>query len=209
MLEMGLRFRGKYEKALEYGLKALNYLENGGKTYSDLVPFKKPLVIANISSSYFALGQYKKAKEYKDMLYKMYEEQSLPDEFKEQFNFDFIKVGNKNVIGMEFYQELPEDRYSSSFSKVIYHVFNTTPDGENGDKLCRLHVLMFHGEQDFAYLLTLRAETENGTVSQSLYDYTYKEEIDYPQLRKDIIKIVTDFNDMEKRNSEAQSNENE
>ncbi|MGO8055637.1 hypothetical protein, partial [Rhizobium leguminosarum] len=94
--------------------------------------------------SYFGMGQIENAKKYKDILYTAYKEKKLPKGLDEYYNFSFFKWDNKNVWGYEWFEELPDNRSDRSFSKVVYYVYSTNPDGTDKDQLYRLHVLMFH-----------------------------------------------------------------
>ncbi|MVO08339.1 hypothetical protein GOQ30_04065 [Flavobacterium sp. TP390] len=116
----------------------------------------------------------------------------LSEGIDEYFNYDFFKWEDKNVWGYEWFHELPDNRYSSSFTKVVYYVYSTNPDGTDKDQLYRLHVLMFHGDnKNFDYILTKRLETASeGEISGSLYSYTYKKDIDFEKLKKDIKEVL-------------------
>jgi YD repeat-containing protein len=50
---------------------------------------------------------------------------------------------------------------------------------------------MFHGtDMPFDYIMTKYIPTENGELRQSMYKYTYKENIDYEKLHNDVEEIV-------------------
>jgi hypothetical protein len=147
----------------------------------------------NIVVSYFGLGQISEAHKYKSVLYQAYKDKSLPKGIDGYFNFDFFKVGNKNIWGYEWYPELPEDRFSSTFTKVVYYIYSTNPDGTDNEQLYRLHVLMFHQdskEAKFDYLLERQQDTPEATISGSYYKYTYKKDIDYKKLRNDVAEVA-------------------
>ena len=104
---------------------------------------------------------------------------------------DFFKFEDKNIWGYEWFADLPKDRYSSSFTKVIYYVYSTNPDGSDKDQLYRLHVLMFHGaNENFDYVLTKRLEKATEETSGTLYSYTYKEDIDFEKLKNDVKEVL-------------------
>ncbi len=93
--------------------------------------------------------------------------------------------------GYEWYAELPKDRFSSSFTKVVYYVYSTLEDGSDDQQLYRLHVLMFHGEDaSFDYVLTKYLDTAQDESHGTLYAYTYNEEIDFEKLHKDVIRVL-------------------
>ncbi|MEZ4805201.1 MAG: hypothetical protein R2852_06895 [Bacteroidia bacterium] len=150
--------------------------------------------IKNLIVSYFGLGQIEKAKKHKDILYKAYKQKKLPEGIDGYFNFHFFKFKDKNIWGYEWYPKLPKDRISSSFTKIVYYVYSTNPDGTDNEQLYRFHVLMFHKiskETKFDYLLVKKVETDKGLISSSYYQYTYLEDIDYKKLSDDIKEILT------------------
>lgn len=107
------------------------------------------------------------------------------------FNFDFFKVDNLNVWGYEWYDELPQNRFSQSFTKIVYYVYTTNSGGTEKDQLYRLHVLVFHGDNpNLDYIMDKRISPDGGAWSCSMYRYAYKKDIDYKKLPDDVIEIV-------------------
>jgi len=193
-LESQSRMNENFEKSLTYGLESLKLIQDNKSNFNESFAEREPWMIKNIIVSYFGLNNFDKAKEYKSILYKRYNENNLPKGIDNYFNFDFFRLGDKNIWGYEWFAELPENRFSSSFTKVIYYVYSTNPDGSDKEQLYRFHVLMFHQDPKdakFDYILERQIETDKGMVSGSYYQYTYKEDIDYKKLRNDIIEIVT------------------
>lgn len=193
-LESENRLKEKYQTSLKYGLEALNIIQSNKEYFNQSFAEKEPWMVKNIIVSYFGLGQIDDAKKYKDILYQSYKDESLPKGIDSYFNFDFFKFNDKNVWGYEWYPELPDDRFSSSFTKVVYYVYNTNEDGTDNEQLYRFHVLMYHQENKdtkFDYLLERQIETDEATISGSYYQYVYKKDIDYKKLKSDIIEILT------------------
>tara|TARA_R110001592_G_C13174751_1_gene750192 strand:- start:3732 stop:4397 length:666 start_codon:yes stop_codon:yes gene_type:complete len=190
-LESASRLSEDFQTSLDYGLEALEFIKKGMKRFDGEFAKRAPFMVKNIVVSYFGIGDYVKGQEYKDLLYKAYEHKTLPEGLDEFFNFDFFTLDDKNVWGYEWYAELPKDRFSSSFTKAIYYVYSRNPDGSDKDQLYRLHVLMFHGDnENFDYVMDKRLETATNEVSGTLYSYTYKEDIDYKKLHNDVIEII-------------------
>ncbi|MBS1636873.1 MAG: hypothetical protein JST26_13230 [Bacteroidetes bacterium] len=164
------------------------------KQYLDTVLYeKKYFMYKNIVVGYFALNQIDKAKIYQDKLYGFYKQKVLPKGIDEYYNFEFFQWDGKNVWGYEWFEDLPEDRFSRSFSKIVYYIYSTNPDGTDKDQLYRLHVLMFHktdASTPFDYVLTKRLETATNEVSGTLYAYTYTKDIDFNKLRHDIREVL-------------------
>lgn len=71
-------------------------------------------------------------------------------------------IGEVKTFGVEWYLELGDPETEGSFSKIVYYVYSTNPDGTDKGQLYRLHVLKFHKSDDsvkFDYVLTKRLET--------------------------------------------------
>ncbi|MFV0537521.1 MAG: hypothetical protein ACK5M3_09125 [Dysgonomonas sp.] len=190
-LENRYRMAEDFELSRKYGLEALGLIEKGTKIFHGSFGDREAFMIKNLVVSNFGLKRYGEAQQYKDMLYKVYKEAWLPKGIDDYFNFDYFKWEDKNIWGYEWYQELPKDRFSSSFSKVVYYVYSTNPDGSDKEQLYRLHVLMFHGaDMPFDYVMTKQLETSKNEASGTLYAYTYKENIDFEKLHNDVIEIL-------------------
>lgn len=193
-LEEQNRMNQSFNKSLEYGLECLKIIRDNKSSLGNSFAEREPWMIKNIIVSYFGLNEFKKADEYKSELYKRFKHNSLPQGIDQFFNFDYFKIGDKNIWGYEWYEDLPKDRFSKSFTKIVYYVYSTNPDGSDKNQLYRYHVLMFHQDRKrakFDYLLERQFETDDATISGSYYQYTYEENIDYNKLRNDIIEVIT------------------
>lgn len=193
-LESEYRKKEDFENSLKYGLEALQTIQDNKQFFDERFAKREQWMNKNIVVSYFGLGQFDNAKMYKEKLYQGYKDETLPKGIDEYFNYDFFKLKDKNIWAYEWYPELPDDRSSSSFTKIVYYVYSTNADGSDKDQLFRFHVLMFHQDAKdakFDYLLERQIETEDATISGSYYQYTYKKDIDYKKLREDVKEIVT------------------
>lgn len=193
-LEKTFRLKEDFNNSLNYGLEALSLIQENKEFFDQAFSEKEPWMTKNIIVSYFGLGKIEEAKKYKEILYKNYKEKTLPKGIDGYFNYDFFKLKDKNIWGYEWYPELPDDRFSSSFTKIVYYVYSTNPDGTDKDQLFRFHVLMYHQDgknTKFDYLLERQIETDEATISGSYYQYTYKKDIDYKKLKENITEIIT------------------
>ena len=192
-LEKQNRTNEKFTKSLQYGLEALTLIDKGKSYFDEEFASRNFWMHKNLIVSYFGLGQLDKAQKHKDILYKAYKEKKLPEGLNEYFNFTFLKWKDKNVWGYELYPELGDPETKGSFSKIVYYVYSTNPDGSDKDQLYRLHVLKFHkfdNSVKFDYVLTKRLETATNEVSGTLYAYTYDKKIDYVKLQADIKEVL-------------------
>ena len=183
MLEMAYRYQENFEEALKLDEEMQTLM----KPETDYFAIRNKIVC------YSGLGNYKKAAENRALLYKAHKKNKLPCEYElcHYYNFDFFKIDTLNIWGYEWYDELPKNRFSTSFTKVVYYVYSTNPDGSDKDQLYRLHLIMFHGtDMPFDYIMTRYISTENSEIRSSMYEYTYKENIDYEKLHNDVIEIV-------------------
>lgn len=193
VLEEEARLAEKFELSLKYAQEALPLIEKGKKIFGKKFAEREYWMIKNVLVASFGLGQLENAKKYREKLYKAYKQKTLPDGIDGYFNYDYFKLDGKNIWGYEWYPALPDDRFESSFTKIVYYVYSSNPDGSDKDQLYRFHVLMFHREPakgKFDYILEKQTDTESTTISGSYYKYTYFEDIDYIKLKSDIKEIV-------------------
>lgn len=191
--EIRLRMQENFDKALKINQELLDLIKQHKKSFNENFAAQEYFVYRNMTVCYTGLGKYSEAEKYRKLLYKAQKKKELPCDYElcHYFNFDFFKVDTLNVWGYEWYDELPKDRFSSSFTKIVYYVYSTDADGNDKDQLYRLHVLMFHGTgQPFDYIMDKRISTEKGEISGSMYSYTYKEKIDFQKLHNDVLEIV-------------------
>jgi tetratricopeptide (TPR) repeat protein len=190
-LEAGHRTKEEFTDALAYGEEALRAIRKGVSRFNEQFDKRLYFMIKNVLVSNMGLGKFEDAKKYKQELYAAQQAKLLPEGLDQYFNFDFFKWEGKNVWGYEWFEELPKDRFSKSFTKVVYYVYSTNPDGTDKDQLYRLHVLMFHGEDSpFDYVLTKQNAADNTSPQGTFYTYTYQEDIDFEQLKLDIKEVL-------------------
>lgn len=192
-IEKNHRENQQFDSSLFYGLETLKIIEKAKPYFDEKFASREYFMTKNIVVSYFGLGELDKAKKYKDILYKAYKDKALPKGIDEYFNFSFFKWDDKNVWGYEWFEDLPDDRFSKSFTKIVYYVYSTNPDGTDKDQLYRLHVLMFHNtnpKNKIDYVLTKYLATAKNEPSGTLYAYTYTKDIDYKKLQADIKEVL-------------------
>jgi hypothetical protein len=182
-----------WTNSLKYALECEKVLEKADNYLNDEYLSGKYWLYKNIVLAYFGLDQLDSAKRYQDKLYAAYKDKKLPEGIEEYYNFEKFVFDDKNIWGYEWFEELPEDRFSSSFSKIVYYVYSRNSDGSDKDQLYRLHVLMFHNidpSNKIDYVLTKRLATATDEVSGTLYAYAYTSPVDYEKLRADIREVL-------------------
>lgn len=192
-LEKEYRMQEKFDKSLAYSLEALALIKKGKEYFNEKFTVREYWMHKNLIVSYFGLGQLDNARKHQDILYQAYKDRKLPEGLDQYYNFTFFRWENKNVWGYEWYPELGDPEAQGSFSKIVYYVYSTNPDGSDKDQLYRLHVLKFHkidNSVKFDYVLTKRLETATNEKSGTLYAYTYDKKIDYIQLQEDIREVL-------------------
>ncbi len=190
-LESKNRSAENFDQSLAYGLEALKGIEKGKKIFDGEFAEREYFMLKNIMVSQYGLGNYKKGKKLKAKMYAAHKREELPKSLENYFNYDFFTFEDKNIWGYEWFAEMPKNRYGSSFTKVVYYVYSTNPDGSDKDQLYRLHVLMFHGDgKAFDYVLDKKLNTATSETSGTMYAYTYQEDIDFEKLKLDVLEIV-------------------
>ncbi|MDD2984048.1 MAG: hypothetical protein PHQ74_11750 [Crocinitomicaceae bacterium] len=191
-LEKESRLSEKFQESLDYGLEALKaFQELKGRVSEELVK-KEYLIIKNVIISSFGLGDFEGAKEWKALLYHAQKASLLPKTMAASFNFDFFTVDDLNVYGYEWYAEYPKSPYDkSNFTKVIYYVYDTNPDGSDKQQLFRLNLEKFNGTaRNMDYVLTKKIGSGPNETSVTLYAYPYVKNIDYQKLQNDVREIA-------------------
>lgn len=196
-LEKEMQKQEKWKEALKYGLETVELIEKGVNEYGGRVTDnfiqRKYWMYKDIIVAYYGLNKLDKAQEFKNKLYEAHGKKLLPEGIDKYFNFEFFKIDGKNVWGYEWYPVLGDPETEGSFSKVVYYVYSTNPDGSDKDQLYRLHVLKFHKISDdvkFDYVLTKRLDKAQNEPAGTLYAYTYQKKIDFKKLRADIRKVI-------------------
>jgi hypothetical protein len=181
------------DKSIEYSKKFIQLANEYPSFIHEGVLEKKYWMYKNLVVAYFEKDDLQEANKYREKLYSFYKKGELPEGLNQYYNFEFFKCEDKNIWGYEWFEELPKDRSSKSFSKIVYYIYDTNADGSDKDQLYRFHVLMFHkidNSTKFDYVLTKRIETATEEAGGTLYSYTYTDPIDFEKLRNDIREVL-------------------
>lgn len=191
-LEKKHRMAEEFKESLKYGMEALELINEGKEVFNNTFAKREHFMTKNIIVSHFGLGNFEEGKKWKnEKMYHAQKKGTLPKGIDEYFNFDYFTLDGKNVWGYEWFEELPKDRFSKSFSKIVYYVYSTNADGTDKDQLYRLHVLMFHGtDVKFDYVMDKRRAESKKEICGTLYSYTYQEDINYKKLQNDVKQII-------------------
>jgi hypothetical protein len=205
-LEQESRMKEDFAASLKYALEALSVIRENKMSSDESFRAREYWMSKNVIVAYFGLNKLKEARVYKDFLYKAYAERKLPEGLDRYFNFDYFTMDHKNIWGYEWYPGIPENRFATSFIKIVYYVYSQNEDGSDKDQLYRLHVLMFHQDSKdarFDYILERQMDTDSTLVSGSYYSYVYKKDIDYIKLREDAKSIILNKTEPDTRRIQA------
>lgn len=193
LIENSYREQLDWKNSLKYALDCEKVLERAENYFTDEYLERRFWLYKNIILAYIGLKQHDLARAYQDKLYAGYKAGALPEGLDEYYNFDRFVYKDQNIWGYEWYEELPEDRFSTSFTKIVYYVYSRNKDGSDKEQLYRLHVLMFHNidpSNGIDYVLTRISDHPEGESRQTLYSYMYSSPIDVPKLQDDIRKVL-------------------
>jgi len=184
--------KGQFEQALHYNLAVYDLILKNKALLSEEEISQEYVLANDILEAYYSMGDFVEADKYRKLMYQAFGRNELPNSYKDRaFWFDFFREGKYSARGFEIFDPLPVDRFSSSFSKIIYYVNSTKKDGSDDKELFQLHILMFHSSTaNFDYVMTWRKFNKKGFESSTLYQYTYDENIDYVKLHSDIREAV-------------------
>ncbi|MBQ5532640.1 MAG: hypothetical protein IIU04_03760, partial [Bacteroidales bacterium] len=115
-----LRLQEDFSKSMEINQELLKIIQLHKKyfikEFANLANLEF-FVYRNLTVCHTGLKEYDNAQKYRKLLYKAQKKGKLPCEYNlcQYFNFDFFKVDTLNVWGYEWYDQLPKNRFSSSF----------------------------------------------------------------------------------------------
>jgi hypothetical protein len=193
MLEADARMNENWKFSISYALEALGVIKKGKEYFEGEYAEREYWMYKNIIVAYFGLGYPEKAREYQDKLYLAYKMHKLPAGLDEYYNFEFFKWNGLHVWAYEWYPELADMKENDGYSKIVYYVYNTNPDGTDKDQLYRIHVQKLTKADATIkpdYVLNKQLETATGETSGFLYAYTYRSPINYNKLRADIRQVL-------------------
>lgn len=190
LLEAENRQKENWKYSVSYALEALSVIKKGKEYFDEDYPAREYWMYKNIIVAFFGLGYPGKAKEYQDKLYEAYRLKILPDGLDEYYNIEFFKWNGQNVWGYEWYPQPGDPETKGIYSKIVYYVYSTNPDGSDKDQLYRIHVQTTPGSTQYDYVLNKQLETATNQVSGILKAYTYKAPINYTKLGADIRLVL-------------------
>ncbi len=197
-LSYNLLQENKFEKLLDNSFRYLDFTENNlmstklhyVKQMALELHYMKYWVYKNIVVASNDLKKLELLKKYRKLLYDGYRASELPPGIDEYYNFQKTIVDNKNVWGYEWFEELPKDRNSKSFSKHVYYVYSRNEDGTDKDQLFAIHTVMFHKlDEGPDYVLTKRTYTEGGIVSETTTE-VFNEPVNLDELYEAVEKVI-------------------
>lgn len=186
-LEKSSRLNQDFSQSLNYGLEVIGVLREARPGTLSAISDSELWMSKNLAISYAGIGNFTEANSYKQILYQRNMENNLPMGLTGYFNFDFFKVGDKNVWGYEWYEDPFSERVTHNFSKIIYFVYNTNSDGTDKSRIYRVH--LSKTEKD-GFVLEKQWDRDGSIIAGKLEQYPFDKEIDFRKLRKDVATIV-------------------
>lgn len=172
---------------------------NTVEEYKDVLPAglleKKYFVWKDLVLVNFGTGKKEEAKKYQDILYAAYKNKELPKGIDQYYNFQKFIWKGLNVWAYEWYPNLGDKETEGSFSKHVYYIYSRNETGQDKEQLFRLHTIKVHKSGDSNmpdYVLTYKKSDKEGSgeASRTLWDYTFKNPIDYNELHKAVMAFL-------------------
>ncbi len=194
LMEKRERLSEKWDSSLFYGQEGLRIIQLWKPFFEIEFTEREFWMHKNLIVTYFGLNQIEKAQVHKELLYKAYKKKKLPNGIDICYNFSYFKWRDKNIWGYEFYPEIGDKEVEDRYTKIIYLIYSTKPDGSDDKQLYRFHVIKYHrledSNQKYDYVLERQRDTETERLWGSFYKYTYQKKINYIKLKKDIVEIL-------------------
>lgn len=194
LLEKRARLSEKWDTSLFLGQEGLRIIQLWKPAFETEFTEREFWIHKNLIVTYFGLGQIDKTIAHKELLYKAYKKKKLPKGIDICYNFSYFKWMDKNIWGYEFYPEIGDKEVEDRYTKIIYLVYSTKPDGSDNKQLFRFHILKYHRLEDtnlkYDYVLERQTDTETERLWGSYYKFTYQKKIDYLKLKNDIVEIL-------------------
>ena len=154
--------------------------EEAAKTFERhilLYPKDYP-AIAKLIQILHSLQEYDKSKQYKETLYKAYDENKLPNHMRMMYCFNQLKWGNITVFAFEVFDEFKNDVI------ICKHKFIIPDDKKEMEYKIQSELDTLNG--DSIYVLRLIKDDTLYTY----HNYLFKENIDYIKLKKAVLDIL-------------------
>lgn len=194
LMEKRERLSEKWDSSLFYGQEGLRIIQLWKPFFEIEFAEREFWMHKNLIVTYFGLNQIEKAQVHKELLYKAYKKKRLPKGIDICYNFSYFKWRDKNIWGYEFYPEIGDKEVEDRYTKIIYLIYSTKPDGSDDKQLYRFHVIKYHRLEDsnlkYDYVLERQTDTKIERIWESFYKYTYQKKINYIKLKKDIVEIM-------------------
>lgn len=179
-----------WTKTYEHCMEGLTIQQEGEKYFSE--PMHKEIRIhlyhAAVASS-FKLHKDELAKRYIDTLYKRREANDLPEGVNTCFFFDFFKLEDRTVWGVEFFRaEQPKNTM-----KIVFFVYSLNPDGSEGDLIYTLDLMQYHPKPDepaFNYAFVTQQKDASGKLYDKRMSNRVYTSIDYNVIMNDAREIL-------------------
>lgn len=164
----------------EFKNKELDKAEKAFESLLNLSPYDYP-VINKMIQMHYAKGTYARSDHLRKKLYQGFEKGELPKDLQQMFCFDQFEWNDRMVLAFEKYHEDPSELYYK-------HLFYLVDDKGKVDCIVQTEYSPAIAAGGSKYVLG--SNSESGHVTY--YDFLFKEDFDYNDLKKGVIYIFED-----------------
>jgi hypothetical protein len=184
--------RNDWNRVIELGDGLITVLDADKDVLDPVLLEKKYWAVKDLIVAYFGLGQRDKAKPFQEVLYEAYQQKQLPEGINLSYNFEKFVHDGLNVWGYESYAQLADQEPGASFSKHVYYIFSRDNEGNDKEELFTLETVGVHKlSPDLPdFVLTRRVRVEESLRSETYWDFTFNDPVDYEKLHQAIIEFL-------------------
>lgn len=193
-LSMECTFSQRWKEGISYSNTFLTLYNDNKEFFDTQLEGRLYWVYKNLLVASRALKLNSAFDKYRKVLYAAYKKGGLlPDPLDQYFNFEFFKWEGCNVWGYEWYPEIGDPETKGSYSKHVYYIYSTKPNGDDDKQLFTLQTVKIHKIDNSVkgdYVLTFRRYSENGDYSKTHWKAVFKAPVDYDKLHDAVVDYL-------------------
>jgi hypothetical protein len=187
-----VKVKDDWRATVEFSTEFLKVLEDDKEFIPSGLQTKKYWAYRDLVVAYFGLGERDKAKPYQKKLYSAYKKKELPEGINHHYNFEKFVLNNQNVWGYEWFAQIGDKEAEGSFSKHVYYIYSRDSAGRDKDQLFTLETVKIHKFKNSLpdFVLTKRSNDNKQEQSESIWNYTFDNPIDYVKLNNAVKEFL-------------------